>query len=122
MLAQWDQLEKGVAARGCRRRNEREARRTSEACEDALDRFRGMSPPAIRGRLQWSVVVPILALLVLGVALRKHDHWSILTVVGVALIGAVVGAVHHAEVVAHKVGEPFGSLILAVAVTVIEVG
>lgn len=81
-----------------------------------------MSAPAVRGRLQWSVVVPILALLVLAVASLKHDHWSILTVVAVALIGAVVGAVHHAEVVAHKVGEPFGSLILAVAVTVIEVG
>jgi Ca2+:H+ antiporter len=38
------------------------------------------------------------------------------------LVGAIVAAVHHAEVVAHKVGEPFGSLILAVAVTVIEVG
>ena len=34
---------------------------------------------------------------------------------------AVLSAVHHAEVVAHKVGEPFGSLVLAVAVTVIEV-
>lgn len=32
-----------------------------------------------------------------------------------------MSAVHHAEVVAHRVGEPFGSLILAVAVTVIEV-
>jgi len=38
------------------------------------------------------------------------------------LAGAVLAAVHHAEVVAHRVGEPFGSLILAVAVTVIEVG
>ena len=39
------------------------------------------------------------------------------------LLGAVVlAAVHHAEVVAHRVGEPFGSLVLAVAVTVIEVG
>ena len=37
------------------------------------------------------------------------------------LVGAVLAAVHHAEVVAHRVGEPFGSLILAVAVTVIEV-
>jgi Ca2+:H+ antiporter len=37
------------------------------------------------------------------------------------LAGAVLAAVHHAEVVAHKVGEPFGSLVLAVAVTVIEV-
>ena len=37
------------------------------------------------------------------------------------LAGAVVAAVHHAEVVAHRVGEPYGSLVLAVAVTVIEV-
>lgn len=42
--------------------------------------------------------------------------------VGVALGAAVLAAVHHAEVVAHRVGEPFGSLVLAVAVTVIEVG
>jgi Ca2+:H+ antiporter len=42
--------------------------------------------------------------------------------VGLVLIGAVLAAVHHAEVVALRVGEPFGSLILAVAVTVIEVG
>src|SRR4051812_35206346 len=34
---------------------------------------------------------------------------------------AVIAAVHHAEVVAHRVGEPFGTLILALAVTVIEV-
>jgi Ca2+:H+ antiporter len=34
----------------------------------------------------------------------------------------VIAAVHHAEVIAHRVGEPFGSLVLAVAVTVIEVG
>jgi Ca2+/H+ antiporter len=33
----------------------------------------------------------------------------------------VVAAVHHAEVVAHRVGEPFGTLVLAVAITVIEV-
>jgi Ca2+:H+ antiporter len=37
-----------------------------------------------------------------------------------ALIAAVLAAVHHAEVVAHRVGEPFGTLVLAVAVTVIE--
>ena len=34
----------------------------------------------------------------------------------------MLAAVHHAEMVAHRVGEPFGSLMLAVAVTVIEVG
>jgi Ca2+:H+ antiporter len=38
-----------------------------------------------------------------------------------ALIGTVFAAVHHAEVVAHRTGEPFGTLVLAVAVTVIEV-
>ena len=37
------------------------------------------------------------------------------------LIGCVLSAVHHAEVVAHRVGEPFGTLVLAIAVTVIEV-
>jgi Ca2+:H+ antiporter len=39
----------------------------------------------------------------------------------VALVGTVFAAVYHAEVVAHRVGEPFGSLVLAVAVTIIEV-
>jgi Ca2+:H+ antiporter len=39
---------------------------------------------------------------------------------GIGLIGAVIAAVHHAEVIAHRVGEPFGTLVLAVAVTVIE--
>src|SRR3954451_19282357 len=81
-----------------------------------------MGPPAVRGRLQWSVVLPVLALVVLVVTWFHHDHWAVLVAIALALIGAVVAAVHHAEVVAHKVGEPFGSLILAVAVTVIEVG
>ena len=44
-----------------------------------------------------------------------------LVLVAAGLIGSVLAAVHHAEVVAHKVGEPFGTLVLAVAVTVIEV-
>jgi Ca2+:H+ antiporter len=38
------------------------------------------------------------------------------------LIWCVLAAVHHAEVIAHKMGEPFGTLVFAVAVTVIEVG
>ena len=43
------------------------------------------------------------------------------TGVAVFLVAAVLAAVHHAEVVAHRVGDPMGSLMLAVAVTVIEV-
>ncbi|MDX2155829.1 MAG: ionic transporter y4hA [Hyphomicrobiaceae bacterium] len=38
-----------------------------------------------------------------------------------SLFATVFAAVHHAEVVAHRVGEPFGTLVLAVAVTVVEV-
>jgi Ca2+:H+ antiporter len=38
----------------------------------------------------------------------------------VVLVIGVLSAVHHAEVVAHKVGEPFGTIILAVAVTLLE--
>ena len=45
----------------------------------------------------------------------------VLVLAGAFLATAVLAAVHHAEVVAHRVGEPFGSLVLAVAVTVIEV-
>jgi Ca2+:H+ antiporter len=40
---------------------------------------------------------------------------------GIVLVATVFAAVHHAEVVAHRTGEPFGTLVLAVAVTVIEV-
>ncbi|MCA3279061.1 MAG: ionic transporter y4hA [Roseomonas sp.] len=38
------------------------------------------------------------------------------------LLGSVIAAVHHAEIVALRVGEPFGGLILALSVTVIEAG
>lgn len=81
-----------------------------------------MSAATARGRLQWPTVAPVLALLVLVVAWLRHDDWVVLTIVALALVASIVAAVHHAEVVAHRVGEPFGSLILAVAVTVIEVG
>ena len=39
----------------------------------------------------------------------------------VILFGTVFAAVHHAEVIAHKIGEPFGTLLLTLAVTIIEV-
>jgi len=42
--------------------------------------------------------------------------------IGLVLAVMIVAAVHHAEVIAHRVGEPFGTFILALAVTVIEVG
>ena len=40
---------------------------------------------------------------------------------GITLFGAVLSAVHHAEVIAHKTGEPYGTLVLSISVTIIEV-
>ncbi len=73
-------------------------------------------------RLSWTTVVPVLAGLLLAATWGRHPGAAVLALVAVALVAAVLAAVHHAEVVAHRVGEPYGSLILAVAVTVIEVG
>ena len=46
--------------------------------------------------------------------------WFI-ALMGITLIGAVLSAVHHAEVIAHKTGEPYGTLVLSISVTIIEV-
>jgi len=81
-----------------------------------------MDRTARRGTLQWTIVVPLLALVVLASTWLHHDHPVLLGLIAVFLGGSIFAAVHHAEVVAHRTGEPFGSLVLAVAVTVIEVG
>ncbi|MFG1962566.1 calcium:proton antiporter [Nonomuraea sp. NPDC049028] len=67
------------------------------------------------------VAVPLLALLALVLSWGRELPPVLVIIVAVLLAGAVLAAVHHAEVIAHRVGEPFGSLVLAVAVTVIEV-
>jgi Ca2+:H+ antiporter len=58
----------------------------------------------------------LLALSLLGL---QGGLWLVLMTA--ALIAGVLSAVHHAEVVAHRVGEPYGTLVLALAITVIEV-
>ncbi|MFR9675517.1 calcium:proton antiporter [Streptomyces sp. TR06-5] len=72
-------------------------------------------------RLSWTTAVPPLALVVLVLTWGRHLATGWVVVVAAVLAGAVLAAVHHAEVVALRVGEPYGSLVLAVAVTVIEV-
>jgi Ca2+:H+ antiporter len=67
------------------------------------------------------VVGPILAMVVLTFCWGQDLPALLAALVAIVLAGAVLAAVHHAEVVALRVGEPFGSLVLAVAVTVIEV-
>ena len=64
----------------------------------------------------------VAALIVLALTWGSKPPTLVLIIVGVFLATSVLSAVHFAEVVAHRVGEPFGSLVLAVAVTVIEVG
>ena len=54
----------------------------------------------------WTIATPVFA-------------GAVLLAAGVA--ASVLAAVHHAEVVAHRVGEPYGTLVLALAVTLIEV-
>ena len=73
-------------------------------------------------RVRWTAAVPLSAVLVLAATWGSNPPAPVLVVVGVLLAGSVLAAVHHAEVVAHRVGEPLGSLVLAIAVTVIEVG
>ena len=72
----------------------------------------------------WAWAAPLLAALLLGLnvlGVIPAGHWAALTAAALLLGGAVFAAVHHAEIIALRVGEPFGSIVLAVAVTVIEV-
>ena len=69
----------------------------------------------------WAWTWPALAWLVLLVTFPGGAGAVLSVVAEIALIATVFAAVYHAEVVAHRVGEPFGTIVLAVAVTVIEV-
>jgi Ca2+:H+ antiporter len=84
-----------------------------------------MSAPHHASIPAWTWVVPLVASGVLGLKFAHivpADTAYVLIIAGLLLGATVFAAVHHAEVLALKVGEPFGSIVLAVAVTVIEVG
>ncbi|WP_315823737.1 ionic transporter y4hA [Paraflavitalea speifideaquila] len=68
----------------------------------------------------WTLITPVIGLaLILFIPAMHHGAYDLL--MGISLISVVLSAVHHAEVIAHKVGEPYGTLILALAITIIEV-
>lgn len=69
--------------------------------------------------LNWTYLLPLLGW-VLYFTLPIGENSIVNIVAGLFLIGGVMAAVHHAEIVAHRVGEPYGTIILAVAVTVLE--
>lgn len=68
----------------------------------------------------WTLICPLIGLLLL-LFIGKEHAGIVDILLGISLISVVLSAVHHAEVVAHKVGEPYGTLILALAITIIEV-
>jgi Ca2+:H+ antiporter len=73
-----------------------------------------------KGMPWWAWAWPALAWLVLLISSFVATGGLVAAAAGFFLLAAVFAAVHHAEVVAHRVGEPFGTLVLALAVTVIE--
>src|SRR5271156_3383246 len=75
-------------------------------------------PPA------WTVAAPVFAgvvLLAAGFGLGRGMGGFLVAIIALGLGGAVFAAVHHADVVAHRAGQPYGTLVLALAVTLIEV-
>ncbi|MFC7346477.1 calcium:proton antiporter [Chryseobacterium zhengzhouense] len=70
--------------------------------------------------LHYTYIFPVLA--VIYYFLNLMGTGVVFDVIaGILLTGSVLSAVHHAEVVAHKVGEPYGTIILALCITIIEV-
>jgi Ca2+:H+ antiporter len=69
----------------------------------------------------WTWICPLAAWAILVIGALAGQRGLIAAAAGIVLISTVFAAVYHAEVVAHRTGEPFGTLVLAVAVTVIEV-
>src|SRR6516164_4295840 len=84
---------------------------------------------SIHGPMQRSAwIFPALSLLLFGAVTAAHYDFTpsplgllFAVVLLVILFGTVFAAVHHAEVIAHRIGEPYGTLLLTLAVTVIEV-
>lgn len=70
----------------------------------------------------WSWAVPAASWAILALAGFAPDLPFIALLLTAGLLGSVLSAVHHAEVIAHRVGEPYGTLVLALSVTAIESG
>ncbi|HYJ37849.1 MAG TPA: ionic transporter y4hA [Chitinophagaceae bacterium] len=69
---------------------------------------------------QWTTIIPVLAWVLFFTGLI-HDSGFFQILASILLILSVMSAVHYSEIIAHRVGEPYGTIILAVAVTIIEV-
>src|SRR5262245_6361691 len=79
-----------------------------------------MMGKAASGLPAWAIVVPGATCTLLAVVWERSLGATLVALVVLSLVAAVFAAVHNAEVIALRVGEPFGTLVLALAVTVIE--
>jgi len=70
--------------------------------------------------LQWTIIIPILAWILFFSGLVDGSSFFQI-VASILLILSVMSAVHHSEIIAERVGEPYGTIILAISITVIEV-
>jgi len=68
------------------------------------------------------VVLPVVICVLLAVIWGRPLGPGLMLLAFAAVVGAVALGVHHAEVIALRVGEPFGTLVLALAITAIELG
>jgi Ca2+:H+ antiporter len=76
-----------------------------------------------RGLIEKSDVASLLSVLALGFVVALGSGSPLWTLFALAVLGSsVMTAVHHAEVIAMRVGATRGAVVLALAVTVIEVG
>lgn len=74
----------------------------------------------MKALLQWTIIIPVLAWILFFTGLIPSS--TIFQIIaGVLLMLSVMSAVHHSEIIAYRVGEPYGTIILAIAITIIEV-
>ncbi|WDF57606.1 ionic transporter y4hA [Flavobacterium sp. KACC 22758] len=70
--------------------------------------------------LQWTIIIPALSWILFFSGLIEGSSIFQITA-SILLILSVMSAVHHSEIIAERVGEPYGTIILAISITVIEV-
>jgi Ca2+:H+ antiporter len=69
----------------------------------------------------WTWLSPLVGGALLASVIAGWHPVALIVALGFGLIACVLAAVHHAEILAHRVGQPLGSFLLAIAVTIIEV-
>ncbi|KFF02957.1 calcium:proton antiporter [Flavobacterium reichenbachii] len=70
--------------------------------------------------LQWTTIIPVLSWILFFSGIIEGSTIFQITA-SILLILSVMSAVHHSEIIAERVGEPYGTIILAISITVIEV-